>query len=262
MRRLMQVFLAVAVLALFATPAARADQYFRGCLVGTHDNYMLRTDDGQLYRLHSHDEDDFRSHLGEMVEIKGNLSDHKREREAQVDTPAAAQAGVEIPKHGINVSKVKGLSTGCADVVNGVATYRVKPGAVVVAPGSTKSGTVVVAPGSTVVTPGATSLPQSTVVTENGQSEQHFVGCLVGTEDFFVLKADDGTLYRLRNHDDLKQHVGETVDVTGRIDNSKREIDAQKQAELAQKVGVQIPDVGVNVSNLKTLAKGCSTPRQ
>ena len=83
MRNPIASFLAVAVIALLAAPTASAKEYYRGCLVGTHDNYMLRADDGQLYRLHSHSQDDFRAHLGDVVEIKGQLSDHERERDAQ-----------------------------------------------------------------------------------------------------------------------------------------------------------------------------------
>ena len=70
MRNRIGLLLAVAVTALLAAPSASAKEYYRGCLVGTHDNYMLRTDDGQLYRLHSHSEDDFKAHLGPVVPLK------------------------------------------------------------------------------------------------------------------------------------------------------------------------------------------------
>src|ERR1051325_9601235 len=114
MRNRIAVFLAIVVFALLAAPSASAKEYYRGCLVGTHDNYMLRTDDGQLFRLHSHSEDDFKAHLGDVVEIKGNLSDHERERQAQEQTPAANAAGVEMPRHGLNVNHIDTLSHGCA----------------------------------------------------------------------------------------------------------------------------------------------------
>src|SRR5512142_58880 len=121
MRNRIGLLLAVAVIALLAAPSASAKEYYRGCLVGTHDNYMLRADDGQLYRLHSHSDDDFKAHLGDVVEIKGQLSDHDREREAQAQTPASDAAGVEMPRHGLNVSHIETVSHGCAEVKSGVA---------------------------------------------------------------------------------------------------------------------------------------------
>jgi hypothetical protein len=260
MRNPIGVFLAVAVIALLAAPVASAKEYYRGCLVGTHDNYMLRTDDGQLFRLHSHSEDDFKAHLGEVVEIRGQLSDHEREREAQEQTPAASAAGVEMPRHGLNVSHIDTLSHGCAEVKNGVAVIVPVP-----VPSTPQQTTTTTVPsGSQTITTTTTggALPQSAgipVVADNDSSLQHFGGCLVGTDDFYVLRATDGVLYRLRTMGSLRDHVGETVDVSGRIDNSRREIDAQRQAELAQQIGVQIPQMGINVANVRTISKGCAT---
>ena len=244
MRNAIGVFIAIAGVALFSVPSASAKEYYRGCLVGTHDNYVLRTDDGQLFRLHSHSEEDFKHHLGDVVEIKGQLSDHDREREAQEQAPNERAAGVEMPRHGLNVSHIKTVSHGCAEVKNGVA--------VLIVPVPERRGD---------------ALPQSGAIDrdrdhdrDNDQPElQHFTGCLVGTEDFFVLKATDGTLYRLRSTDNLREHVGETIDVAGRIDNTRREVEAQHQAELAQQLGVQLPQMAVNVSAVRTLAKGCAT---
>jgi hypothetical protein len=219
---------------------------------------MLRTDDGQLYRLHSHSEDDFKAHLGDVVEIKGEISDHDRERTAQAQTPAANAAGVEVPRHGLNVSNVKTVSHGCAEVKSGVAV-------IVPVPVPAQQTTTTTVPSGTqtiTTTTTGSALPQSSapIVVENDSSAmQHFAGCLVGTDDFYVLRATDGVLYRLRTMSSLREHVGETVDVTGRIDNSRREIDAQRQAQLAQQVGVAIPQIGVNVANVRTVSKGCAT---
>ena len=261
MRNSTRILLAVAVIALFAAPVASAKEYYRGCLTGTHDNYMLRADDGQLYRLHSHSEDDFKAHLGDVVEIRGELSDHDREREAQEQTPAANAAGVEMPRHGLNVSHIKTVSHGCAEVKNGVAVIVPVP-----VPATAQQTTTTTVPsGSQTITTTTTgsALPQSSgvpiVVDNDSPALQHFAGCLVGTEDFYVLRATDGVLYRLRSMGSLREHVGETVDVTGRIDNSRREVDAQRQAPLAQQVGVQIPQMGINVANVRTVSKGCAT---
>jgi len=262
MRNPIGVLLAVVVIAVLAAPAASAKEYYRGCLVGTHDNYVLRADDGQLYRLHSHSEDDFKAHLGDVVEIKGRLADHEREREAQEQAPAANAAGVELPRHGLNVSHIETVSHGCAEVKSGVAVIVPVP----VPATSQQTTTTTVPSGSqttTTTTTNGGALPQSTgvpIMVDNDSSAlQHFAGCLVGTEDFYVLRATDGVLYRLRSMGSLRDHVGETVDVAGRIDNSRREIDAQRQAELAQQIGVQIPQMGINVANVRTISKGCAT---
>jgi hypothetical protein len=222
---------------------------------------MLRADDGQLYRLHSHSEDDFKAHLGDVVEIKGDLSDHDRERVAQSQTPAAEAAGVDMPRHGLNVSHITTVSHGCAEVKSGVAVIVPVP----VPATSQQTTTTMVPSGSQTITTTTTgsALPQSAGVPIAADSDssalQHFAGCLVGTEDFYVLRATDGVLYRLRSMGTLRDHVGETVDVAGRIDNSRREIDAQRQAELAQQIGVQIPQIGINVANVRTVSKGCAT---
>jgi len=76
-------------------PAAMAkDNTFTGCLAGTDDNYVLRTSDGALYRLHS--DKDLDEHTGNMVEVKGTLEQDKREKEAQVQSKAAENAGIEV----------------------------------------------------------------------------------------------------------------------------------------------------------------------
>lgn len=250
--RILSAAIAVAAFALVLTaPAAHAEQdHYRGCLYGTHDNYLLRADTGELYRLRDHSEDDIRAHLGEVVDVRGHIKDGEREREARSESVATANAA-ELPKHAIDVSEIHTAGGSCAKVENGVAVIVPGNTAVVVAPGQTTTANVVAT---------SPALPQSsTTVVEGEPAMQHFTGCMVGTDDFFVLKADDGTLYRLRAESGLREHVGETVDVGGRIDNSKREIEAQQQAGLAQRLGVQLPQVGINVSSIKTLAKGCST---
>lgn len=259
MRNAIGIFLATAVIVLVATPQARAgDEYYKGCLVGTHDNYVLRTDDGHLFRLHDKGDGDFREHLGDMVEIKGQVSDHKREREAQEQSPAQNAAGIEMPRHALHVKEIKTISHGCAEVKNGEAIIVPVP-----VPATSQQTTTTIAGGSqttTTTTTGGAPLPQSAVViNKDSDAMQHFAGCMIGTEDFFVLRGSDGVLYRLRSMASLREHVGETVDVGGRIDNSSREIDAQRQAELAQQVGVAIPQVAVNVANIRTISKGCAT---
>src|SRR5215472_6057550 len=170
MRNAIGVFLATAVIALVAAPRARADEYYKGCLVGTHDNYMLRTDDGQLFRLHDKGEEDFREHLGDIVEIKGQLSDHKRERESQEQSSAQNAAGVEMPRHALHVKEIKTVSHGCAEVKNGVAIIVPVP-----VPATSQQTTTTTAAGggaqttTTTMTTGGAALPQSAVVINRDQ---------------------------------------------------------------------------------------------
>src|SRR5438270_3511306 len=84
--RLSFAALALSAFALLAAaPPAHADDHYKGCLFGTHDNYLLRTDTGDLYRLRDHSEDDIRAHLGEIVDVRGHIKDGEREREARAE---------------------------------------------------------------------------------------------------------------------------------------------------------------------------------
>ena len=87
---------------------------FRGCLAGTKDNYVLRDEaSGKLYRLHS--DKDLNEHVGDVVEVRGDIDNDPREREAQTQASSARQAGIEIPTAAIDVDDVKTVSKGCAD---------------------------------------------------------------------------------------------------------------------------------------------------
>jgi hypothetical protein len=104
---------------LLAVPNAFAgdndESSFRGCLAGTDDNYVLRDEaSGKLYRLHS--DKDLDEHVGNIVEVRGNIDNNHREREAQVQANAASQAGIEIPSAGINVDDLKTVSKGCGEM--------------------------------------------------------------------------------------------------------------------------------------------------
>src|ERR1051326_1283282 len=112
MRRIHR-FLAAGLLlgGLFVAQSALADDTFRGCLTGTKDNYVLRSVDGNLYRLHS--SDDIKKHMGQMVEVKGHVKNKDRERDALNENAAAQNAGVTIPTVGIDVEHIKSLSMAC-----------------------------------------------------------------------------------------------------------------------------------------------------
>src|ERR1051326_5263881 len=109
MMRVLHRFLAAGLLlaGMLVAQSALADETFKGCLTGTKDDYVLRSVDGNLYRLHS--SDDIKKHVGQMVEVKGHVKNKDREREALNENAAAQNAGVTIPTVGIDVEHIKSL---------------------------------------------------------------------------------------------------------------------------------------------------------
>src|SRR3954468_13253790 len=109
---------------LFVVQSALAEDTFRGCLTGTKDNYVLRSVDGNLYRLHS--SDDIKKHVGQMVEVKGHVKNKDRDKAALNQSASARAAGVTIPAVGIDVEHINGLAQACpanltAEVAPGTA---------------------------------------------------------------------------------------------------------------------------------------------
>jgi hypothetical protein len=91
---------------------------------------------------------------------------------------------------------------------------------------------------------------------------QHFVGCLIGSDNYFVLKMDDGRVFRLGNKDQMRlsEHVGERVNLSGRVDKSIAQIEPQEEAALAKRLGIPIPQAGIDVAMIEILAEDCFTP--
>lgn len=80
---------------------------FKGCLSGTKDNYSLKDESGNEYRLHS--DKDISEHVGNMVEIRGTIK-KEDQRPAAGEAPGAAPREQEI-----DVADVKTVSKGCAE---------------------------------------------------------------------------------------------------------------------------------------------------
>ena len=261
--RVLHRFLAAGLLlaGMFVAQSALADDTFRGCLTGTKDNYVLRSVDGNLYRLHS--SDDIKQHVGEMVEVKGHIKNKDRDKAALSQNAAARNAGVTIPTVGIDVEHISSLSSACPAVPaqNGVASSVAPDGSV--SSTTTTTTTTTTAPSAGIssgvasgVDSGVSGAVQQGIATESGSGKyQHFIGCLSGTHDNYFLRTDDGTLFRLHSDKDINEHVGDRVDVRGRLDNKKRDQDAQATAAAT---GVQTEAAGVNVEDLKTVSRGCN----
>ena len=98
---------------LVAVPNAFAgdddESTFRGCLAGTDDNYVLRDEaSGKLYRLHS--DKDLDEHVGNIVEVRGNIDNNHREREAQVQARTTfMRCDVRTAGHSGNASRLTSL---------------------------------------------------------------------------------------------------------------------------------------------------------
>jgi hypothetical protein len=246
---------------LLIAQSAFADdnEHFRGCLTGTKDNYVLRSVDGNLYRLHS--SDDIKDHVGQMVEVKGHVENKDRDKAAASQVAAARSAGVTIPTVGIDVVHIKGLAGSCSDMKADAG--------VAVAPGVNTSTTVTTT--TTTTTPsagvasgvasgvdnGVSGSVEQGIATESGKY-QHYTGCLTGVKDNYVLRSDDGSLYRLHSDKDIHEHVNARVDVRGRIDNKDRDREAQVNAPVAAQVGVEVPRAGINVEDIKTISGACT----
>ena len=264
MRRINHFFAAGMLLAgLFVAQTALADDTFRGCLTGTKDNYVLRSVDGNLYRLHS--SDDIKKHVGQMVEVQGHVKNKDRDKAALSQNAAAQNAGVTIPTVGIDVEHISGISGSCPAATS--AAVSPAPGATVSSTTTTTTTTTtepaagVTSGVATGVSAGVSGGMQSGVATESGKYE-HFTGCLTGSKDNYLLRADDGSLYRLHSDKDINEHVNARVDVRGRIDNKDRDRQAQVNAPVEAQAGVSVPKAGINVEDIKTISGACTTAPQ
>src|SRR3954468_12876341 len=131
---------------MLVAQSALADDTFKGCLTGTKDNYVLRSVDGNLYRLHS--SDDIKKHVGEMVEVKGHIKNKDRDKAALNQSASARAAGVTIPAVGIDVEHINGLAPACPANL----TAEVAPGTAVSSSTTTTTTTTRTEPGTGVAT--------------------------------------------------------------------------------------------------------------
>lgn len=74
---------------------------FKGCVSGTHDNYVLTSDNGDRFRLHS--DKDINEHVGDQVEVRGTL------KPEGASTKASAGSGL---KGELDVADIKTVQDG------------------------------------------------------------------------------------------------------------------------------------------------------
>jgi arylsulfatase A-like enzyme len=89
-------------------------------------------------------------------------------------------------------------------------------------------------------------------------AQQHLVGCVLGSEHYYVLKTDNG-IFRLRtvNEKQLTENIGKVVDATVRSNGSKSDMDTDKEAAFAKQLGIHAPQTAVDVMMVTPLAQGC-----
>jgi hypothetical protein len=73
---------------------------FKGCVSGTHDNYILTAENGDTFRLHS--DKDINEHVGDRVEIRGTLK-------PEGDRKVSASSGM---KGELDVADIKTVADG------------------------------------------------------------------------------------------------------------------------------------------------------
>jgi hypothetical protein len=244
-------------------PTDTNEPVYTGCVSGMHNNYFLIADDGRQFRLHS--DKDIPEHVGKRVEVRGTM------KKEGVDKPKNAAKTGKLQE--IDVADLKDVGQSCYGGGGMAASSSTSTGsepntgAVAQTPGTTSgsvsgvgdtSGATDSARRSTTATTGtATTTEQSTLpqsdqpVTDVGGNKNAslFRGCLSGTKDNYMLAANDGNRYRLHSDKDIKDHVGDFVEVRGSI---KSEGGQNKAVATGQGNGE------IDVSDIKTIQKGCA----
>lgn len=84
--------------------------------------------------------------------------------------------------------------------------------------------------------------------------EPLFEGCLAGSKDNYTLTEENGQTFRLHSDKDLREHVGNMVEIRGMV--KKEGIDKPASATTAAQHEIDVADI-------KVVSKGCSrSPRE
>lgn len=78
-----------------------------------------------------------------------------------------------------------------------------------------------------------------------------FKGCLSGEKDNYTLTDESGKTYRLHSDKDINEHVGNMVEIRGTV--KKEGMDSPQTSTTAT------APQGLDVADIKTVSKGCST---
>lgn len=77
---------------------------------------------------------------------------------------------------------------------------------------------------------------------------QVFKGCVAGTKDNYTLTDETGKQFRLHSDKDINEHVGNMVEVKGKMKKEGADSQATSTATLQQ----------IDVDDIKDVSKGCA----
>jgi hypothetical protein len=258
-------------------PTDTNEPVYKGCLTGTKNNYMLTTQDGKTYRLHS--DKDIDDHINHNVEVRGSLKKEGADRSPsaanqfpEIDVadlkstgkescvgPAAepkasnpsASGNVAMSTTDAGMSSQSASSTASTTDTAAAATTPAAPAD----SNSTASSTSGVASGSASAS-NASALPQSDKPQTSAQTsvggatdkdEPLYKGCVSGKKDHYTLMTDAGDMYRLHSDKDINEHVGDRVEIRGTL---KAEGDGHKVSADSKWKGE------IDVADIKTVEDG------
>jgi hypothetical protein len=81
------------------------------------------------------------------------------------------------------------------------------------------------------------------------QDQPLFRGCLSGSEGSYTLKDESGRTYRLHSDKDIKEHVGNMVEIRGTV--------KQEGADRSEAAAGTPAEREIDVADVKTVASGC-----
>ena len=263
-------------------PTDTNEPVYKGCLTGTKNNYMLTTQDGKTYRLHS--DKDIDDHINHNVEVRGSLKKEGADRSPsatnqfpEIDVAdlkstskescvgPAAEPKASNPSGSGNVAASTtdaGMSSQNASSTNSTtdtAAAATTPAAPANAPAvpadsnSTASSTSGVASASgSASSTDASALPQGDQAQTNvggatDKDEPLYKGCVSGKKDKYTLTTDAGDMYRLHSDKDINEHVGDRVEIRGTM---KPEGDGHKVSANGKWKGE------IDVADIKTVEDG------
>jgi len=241
-------------------PTDTNESVYKGCLTGTKNNYMLTTQDGKSYRLHS--DKDIDDHINHNVEVRGTAKKEGGDR-----SPSATKQFPEI-----DVADVKSVGkescTGPAAEpkasnpgASGSVASTTDPG---MSPSNNSAGSITAgattpsapADSSAAAAAGSTSdasalpqndKPQTDVGGATDKNEPLYKGCVSGTKDNYMLALDSGEIYRLHSDKDINEHVGDRVEIRGTL---KPEGSGEKVSADSKLKGE------IDVADIKTVEAG------
>jgi hypothetical protein len=251
-------------------PTDTNEPVYKGCLTGTKNNYMLTTQDGKTYRLHS--DKDIDDHINHSVEVRGSLRKEGGDRSPsatkqfqEIDVadlkstgkescvgPAAepkasnpsASGNVAASTTDAGMSSQSASTTSTTDTAAAATTPAAPADSNSTASSTSNSNASALPQGDQAQ---ASAQPQTNVGAGDDRDKPLFKGCVKGSKDNYTLDADNGDKYRLHSDKDINEHLGDRVEVRGTL---KPEGDGHKVSANSKWKGE------LDVADIKTVEDG------